>query len=75
MSFSECPCTDILLMRSIMDSPLGVIFFALDTEYKYLYFSKTHATTFSKLMVLIGSAGVYASLLLPRICFEKSTPG
>ena len=45
MSFSECPCTDILLMRSIMDSPLGVIFFALDTEYKYLYFSKTHAQT------------------------------
>lgn len=43
MTNQACSCIDALLMRSILDSHHGIIVFALDCEYHYLTFSKTHA--------------------------------
>jgi PAS domain S-box-containing protein len=35
----------ILLLKSILESPHGIIFFSLDTEYRYTSFAKAHAQT------------------------------
>lgn len=35
----------LLLLQSILESPHGVIFFSLDTAYRYTSFAKAHAQT------------------------------
>lgn len=35
----------LLLLQSILESPHGIIFFSLDTEYRYTSFAKAHAQT------------------------------
>lgn len=41
----ECNRQQILLLKSILESPHGIIFFSLDTEYRYTSFAKAHAQT------------------------------
>lgn len=39
----------ILLLRNILESPHGVIFFSLDTQYRYTSFARAHAQTMKQI--------------------------
>ncbi len=57
----------ILLMRNILESPHGVIFFSLDAQYRYTSFARAHALTMQQIWGVAIEVGM---CILDVICSD-----
>lgn len=62
-----------LLLQSILESPHGIIFFSLDTEYRYTSFAKAHAQTMKNIWgVSIGVGTCMLDVILDDADRQKA---